>query len=81
MQARALLSTGAMLDPTARAALARIDAALARIDAVVARRPSPKDHDAPDQDVRYEALRARTQAALSSLETVIARVAAEEGPR
>ncbi len=48
-------------------ALARIELALARIEAVAARPRVAND------DSRYQALRTRTQAALASLETVIAR--------
>lgn len=50
--------------------LARIERALARIEAV-AHRP------VRDDAVRYAQLRNRTQAALASLETVIAKVAGE----
>jgi hypothetical protein len=66
-----------MLDPTARTALARIEAALARIEAV-ARRPASTSSDG---ESRYQALRQRTQAALVSLETVIAQVGNSGGRR
>lgn len=64
-----------MIDPAARASLERIEQALARIEAV-AKRPTV----ASDSDARYQALRARTQAALASLETVIAQ-AGNDGER
>jgi hypothetical protein len=63
-----------MLDPAARASLARIETALARIEAM-ARTPAPSG----EGDARYQALRTRTQAALASLETVIAQVGAGGG--
>jgi hypothetical protein len=48
----------------------RIEQALARIEAAARRVPAPSS----DSDARYHALRSRTQAALASLETVIAKV-------
>jgi hypothetical protein len=65
-----------MLDPAARASLARIETALARIESVARHPASPGESDS-----RYQALRARTQAALASLETVIAQVGAGGGRR
>lgn len=70
----AVLSTARMTDPQIEhapihEAIARIAAALARIERH-ARRPDA----APLDDSRHQALRARTQAALSSLETVIAQL-------
>jgi hypothetical protein len=56
-------------------ALARIDRALTRIEGATAKR-APATPSAPDG--RYEKLRARTQAALAELDTVIARVSATE---
>jgi hypothetical protein len=56
-----------MTDDSTTQVLARIDLALARIEAAAQRKPSVTGNDA-----RYQALRTRTQAALSSLETVIA---------
>ncbi len=53
-------------DPTTLA-LARIDRALTRIEAAAQRKPAAEVNDS-----RYQALRTRTQAALASLETVIA---------
>ena len=53
-------------DSTAQA-LARIDRALARIEAAALAKPVPAANDS-----RYQVLRTRTQAALASLETVIA---------
>lgn len=66
-----------MLDPAARTSLSRIEAALARIEAVAHRVAAP----ANDGDSRYQALRQRTQAALASLETVIAQVGNSGGRR
>lgn len=66
-----------MIDPTARTALNRIEAALARIEAI-ARRPATPSGDG---DSRYQAMRQRTQAALASLETVIAQVGPGGGRR
>ncbi len=66
-----------MMDPNARTALARIEAALARIEAVARRQAAPSG----DGDSRYQALRQRTQAALASLETVIAQVGPGGGRR
>jgi hypothetical protein len=56
-----------MTDDSTMQALARIDRALARIEAAAQRKPAVTGSDA-----RYQALRTRTQAALASLETVIA---------
>ena len=56
-----------MTEDSTTQALARIDRALARIEAVAQHKPA-----AAGTDSRYQALRTRTQAALSSLETVIA---------
>lgn len=53
--------------------LSRIDRALKRIEAVAAR---PRPAAMSDADSRYDALRTRTQAALASLESVIAQVGA-----
>jgi len=58
-----------MTGETIQDSLIRIERALARIEAA-ARRPVA----ANDGEARYQALRSRTQAALASLETVIARV-------
>jgi len=66
-----------MLDPAARNSLSRIETALSRIEAL-ARRPAAP---ASDGDSRYQALRQRTQAALASLETVIAQVGNGGGRR
>ena len=52
-------------------ALARIDRALTRIEGA----STPRE---PVSDGRYQRLRARTQAALAELDTVIARVAKTE---
>lgn len=60
-----------MTDNSLTAQLARINSALARIEAVAAR---PRLPAMPDSDSRYQALRSRTQAALASLETVIAQI-------
>jgi len=59
-----------MLDPAARNSLSRIEAALARIEALASKPAGGTSQD----DSRYLALRQRTQAALASLETVIAKV-------
>ena len=56
-----------MTEDSTTQALARIDRALARIEAAAQRKPA-----AAASDSRYQALRTRTRAALSSLETVIA---------
>jgi hypothetical protein len=56
-----------MTEDSTTQALARIDRALARIEAAAQRKPA-----ATANDSRYQALRTRTQAALASLETVIA---------
>jgi hypothetical protein len=55
-----------MTEDSSLQAIARIERALARIEAAAQRKP------APEGDSRYQALRSRTQAALASLETVIA---------
>jgi hypothetical protein len=60
-----------MTDNTLIAQLDRINLALNRIEAVAAR---PKAPAMPDGDSRYQALRSRTQAALASLESVIAQI-------
>ncbi len=60
----------------AHAAIARIDKALSRIEAA-ARKSSSTGLEV----ARYDALRARTQAALASLETVIAQVDSAGGTR
>jgi hypothetical protein len=60
-----------MTDKSLTAELDRISRALARIEAVAAR---PKTLGMPDGDSRYQALRNRTQAALASLESVIAQI-------
>jgi hypothetical protein len=60
-----------MTDHTLITQLDRINRALARIEAVAAR---PKTVALPDGDSRYQALRHRTQAALASLESVIAQI-------
>jgi len=56
--------------------IARIEAALERVEAALDR---PKAQGAPTttHDERYAQLRERTQAALASLDSVIARAAAE----
>jgi hypothetical protein len=59
-----------MTEDSTSAALARIEHALSRIEAASRRTPVASN----DGDARYQALRSRTQAALASLETVIARV-------
>ena len=56
-----------MTEDSTTQALARIDRALARIEAATRAKPAPAGADS-----RYQALRTRTQAALASLETVIA---------
>jgi hypothetical protein len=56
-----------MTDDSITQALSRIDKALARIEAAAPR----KIPDSGDE-ARYQALRSRTKAALTSLETVIA---------
>ena len=56
-----------MTDDSTAQAFARIDRALARIEAAAQPKPA-----ATANDSRYQALRMRTQAALASLETVIA---------
>jgi hypothetical protein len=56
-----------MTEDSTTQALARIDRALARIEAVAQRKPTVSSNDS-----RYQALRTRTQAALASLENVIA---------
>jgi hypothetical protein len=56
-----------MTEDSTTQALARIDRALARIEAAAQRKPAPSGADS-----RYQALRTRTQAALASLENVIA---------
>jgi hypothetical protein len=56
-----------MTEDSTTLALARIDRALTRIEAAAQRKPVPAGNDS-----RYQALRTRTQAALASLETVIA---------
>lgn len=62
-----------MTDESAPLALARIERALARIEAAAARARAPRAVNADnDSEARYQTLRARTQAALASLETVIA---------
>ena len=58
-----------MTEDSTMQALARIERALARIEAAAQRKPAPADGDS-----RYQALRTRTQAALASLENVIAQV-------
>lgn len=65
-----MLFTTYMTDNTLIALLDRINSALVRIEAVAAR---PKPVVAND-DSRYQALRTRTQAALASLESVIAQI-------
>jgi hypothetical protein len=65
-----------MSDTATHTALARIEAALARIE-VASKSPVVGG----ESDSRYQALRARTQAALASLETVIAQVGAGGGRR
>ncbi|MDB5700348.1 MAG: hypothetical protein JWL66_547 [Sphingomonadales bacterium] len=67
----AMLFMANMTDNSLTAQLARINLALARIEAVAAR---PRVPAMPDSDSRYQALRSRTQAALASLETVIAQI-------
>ncbi len=52
---------------TIAASFDRIERALARIETAAQRKPDPVG-----TDTRYQALRTRTQAALASLETVIA---------
>jgi hypothetical protein len=59
-----------MTEESTIAALSRIEKALARIEAASRRVPTPSN----DSEARYQALRSRTQAALASLETVIAKV-------
>jgi hypothetical protein len=66
-----MLFTRDMTDQTLTAQLERINRALARIEAAAAR---PKTIALPDGDSRYQALRHRTQAALASLESVIAQI-------
>jgi len=66
-----------MLDPAAQNSLSRIEAALSRIEALAQRPVAPTN----DGDSRYQALRQRTQAALASLETVIAQVGNGGGRR
>jgi hypothetical protein len=56
-----------MEDPEIQTALGRIEAALVRIE-----RTTSRLVPAGASDARYRALRKRTQAALASLETVIA---------
>ena len=56
-----------MTDETTARALARIENALSRIEAITHRKPASSG-----VEMRYQALRSRTQAALASLETVIA---------
>ncbi|MFM9976943.1 MAG: hypothetical protein ACKVOP_02700 [Sphingomonadaceae bacterium] len=60
-----------MTSPEIDTALARIEAALARIE-----RTTTQLAPAGASDARYRALRKRTQAALASLETVIAQAGA-----
>ncbi|WP_293884307.1 hypothetical protein [Sphingomonas sp.] len=65
-----------MTETTVIALLDRINLAMARIEAAaVARRQIP---GVPDSDSRYLALRTRTQAALASLESVIAQIGTNE---
>jgi hypothetical protein len=59
-----------MTEDSSQTALARIEKALTRIEAASRRVPAPSN----DSEARYQALRSRTQAALASLETVIAKV-------
>ncbi len=61
-----------MTDDSAILAISRIERALARIEAAAKARPAAASND----DSRYQALRARTQAALASLESVIAHAGA-----
>jgi hypothetical protein len=56
-----------MTEDSSLQAIARIERALARIEAAAQRKPVPTEGDS-----RYQALRTRTQAALASLESVIA---------
>ena len=56
-----------MTEDTIGASLTRIERALVRIETAAQRKPVPAN-----TDTRYQALRTRTQAALASLETVIA---------
>jgi hypothetical protein len=56
-----------MIEDTSAHALDRIERALTRIEAAALRKPG-----VTGSDPRYLALRSRTQAALASLETVIA---------
>jgi hypothetical protein len=65
-----MLFTAYMTDQSLIAQLDRINRALARVEAAVAR---PRT-TLPDGDSRYQALRHRTQAALASLESVIAQI-------
>ena len=65
-----------MTDNTLAILLDRINVALTRIEAAAAR---PKAVANPDSDLRYIALRNRTQAALASLEQVIAQIGPNEG--
>ncbi len=76
MRIAAMLSTFAMTDSAARAALDRIETALRRIEGAM-QKPRPAAVD----DLRYQNLRASTQSALSELETVIARLSAGGAPR
>ena len=55
------------------AALSRIDAALGRIE-----RAAASHGPVGERDARYQRLRARAQAALADLDTVIARVSKAE---
>ncbi len=56
-----------MTDETIMQTLDRIDRALVRIETAIERKPATTA-----SDTRYQALRTRTQAALASLESVIA---------
>jgi hypothetical protein len=73
----AMLFITRMTDNSITASLERINLALNRIEAVAAR---PKPSAMPDGDSRYQALRTRTQAALASLETVIAQIGSNGRP-
>ncbi|CAN5309140.1 hypothetical protein BH09PSE3_BH09PSE3_09400 [soil metagenome] len=68
-------SSSNMTDNTLTSQIDRINLALARIEAASAR---PKAPAMPDGNSRYQALRNRTQAALASLESVIAQIGPNE---
>lgn len=72
LRPHALLFRDTSMNDEISSALTRINRALSRIEVATAR---PM---APAVDGRYERLRARTQAALAQLDTVIARATRED---